>query len=245
MSKKRYANYFDGIAVLGDNIVPGALGFSVNEEPKMITHKGSDGEGDTSWPIGRAVSGTITYNEVTAAFFAAMTGGALTTGTIKRVRQGEESQTISENAITLAEGADVIGASVQLWGKNGTYFQKVAGTPEVGEFSLSASGVCTFNASETETTIYPAYLYADAANGKTLTIDKHDVPSEMELYGVLRTKEIASGGLGDMVIHLAKVNRSGAINWGAEGADNTQERSVDFTARIVDPGDFKVYFPDA
>lgn len=241
--EKANASWFDGVISWGDYIFPEAISFEVNIDPKMITHNRGSG-GDIEWPIGQKVDGSIKFTALNAALVAALTGGSLATGNIKRIRQGSESATITTNTITLAQADKVIEDTVRLYGANGTVFSRVSSAPAVGEFSYAPlTGVATFAAGETETTIYPDYLYTSSATGQTLTLGPSDVPAQISLYGSVRVKEIYSGALGDQIIYLKNVNRKGPLPLGGDSSGNTKEHSVDFSAIIAAEGDFKMYFP--
>lgn len=244
MGKKRQGLWLDGVITFGDELIPDPISFTITRSLQMISHPQGDGAAPFEFPVGSLVNGTITYHAMTAELWAALTGGTSSTGTIKRIRQGEEEATIAVNDITLTEAGDVIAASVRLIGAAGTHFKKVAATPEVGEFTyLTATGVCTFNAAETETTIYPDYLYAESTEGQTITVDKNDLPAEAKLYGSIRTKDMNAGTLGDIVVELANVNLKGDLILGGDKSGTTKEFTQEFSARIVGQGDWKTYFP--
>lgn len=244
MGKKRYAHYFDGVITVGAEVLPDPVSFSVKLSPRLITHNQGDGKGEVSWPIGRKVGGSVNFTAMTAEVLAVLTGGAAAVGTFKRIRQGEENHTITTNTITLTEAGDVIAASVRLFGSGGTVFKKVASAPDVGEFSYaSATGVCTFNAAETDTSIYPDYLYADSAAGLTVTVGPVDIPSEIALYGSLRAKDMNASTLGDTVIYLRHVNLIGDFEFGGDSGGNTKEMTLEFSAEVAAEGDFTISFP--
>lgn len=244
MGKKRQALWLDGVISFGAELIPDPISFTITRSLQMMSHPQGDGAAPLEFPTGSLVNGAITYHSMTAELFAALTGGTSSTGTIKRIRQGEEEATISTLTITLAEAGDVIPASVRLVGAAGTHFKKVASSPEVGEFSYATdTGVCTFNAAETETTIYPDYLYAESAEGQTVTIDKNDLPAEAKLYGSIRTKDMNAGTLGDIVVELANVNLKGDLVLGGDKSGTTKEFTQEFSARITGQGDWKTYFP--
>lgn len=244
MSQKRQAMWFDGVAAWGDYLLEDPVAFSVIQDLKMLTHNQGDGKGEVEWPIGYKVSGQIRFTAMNSALLAALTGGSAATGTIKRIRQGAETHTISENTITLAQTSKVVFDTLRLFGGNGTVFAKVAESPAVGEYSVvEETGVVTFNAAETETTIYPDYLYTDSAAGQTVTVSPQDLPSEITLYGSLRTKEVNAGTMGDIVIYLRNVNRKGPLEIGGDNAGSTKEFTVEYSAIISAEGDMKFYFP--
>lgn len=249
-AKKREAMWFDGVAFADGLQFPDAISFSVIEEPLMITHVQGDSGAERSWQTGRKVTGVIGFNAISADLFAKITGGTKTTGTHKRVREGDEGpHTIAANIITLAQVGDSVEDTVELFGAGGTVFKKVSGAPAVGEFSyVSATGVCTLNAGETETTIYPQYVYVVAGSGSKVDITKFDIPCQMELWGTLRTKDLNASGvdcanLGDIIIHLAKIERTGNFEFGADKGGSTKSFSFEYTAIVEDPGDWETYFP--
>lgn len=244
--KKRLAIWFDGIVSLGDDTrFQDVVAFSVVNEMINITHNQGGGAGEISWPAGRKVHGTIQFNAFNAAMMAVLTGGSLSTGTVSMVRRGTENHTITDNTVTLTEAGDVIEGTISLVGGAGTIFKKVAESPAAGEFSyVAATGVATFNAAETETTIYPEYLHADSANGQTLDIGVRDVPSELTLYGALRSKDLNAGTEDVVVAMLKNVNIGGNFEIGGESGGSTKEMSIDYSAVIAAEGDYKIYFPD-
>jgi len=250
MAKLREAIWADGIVALGDEVLPDVIAFSVNEEFRNVTHKQGDGGGDVVWATGRKITGSITFKALTAEIYAALTGGTLTAGTTySRVRKGDEGPTeIAVNIITLAHGADALVQedSVELFGANGTVFKKVTDPPSgAGEFSyVAATGVCTFHADEIDTFIYPQYIWKDTSGGNKVEVGKYDVPSQMELWGTLRSKELnsADGDQSDMVIHLSKVNVTTGISLGGESSEETKDYAVEFSAIIDNTSDFEVYF---
>lgn len=249
MAKKRQALTFDGVVAWGDNILQDAISFEVNEELRTVTHEQGDGGGEIQWSVGRTVTGTINFKAINADTLVALTGGTATSNGYSRIRKGDETQTIESDEITLDQAGDTVANTVELHGGNGTVFKKVSSGPAVGEFSYaSGTGVCTFNSEESENTIYPEYVYSDTS-GTKVEIGKTDVPTQIALWGTLRAKNLNSTStgnstLGDMVIHLAKVNRTGALSLGGDNSDSTKEHSVEFSAIIEDSGDWEVFFPD-
>ena len=244
MPKQRLATWFDGIVALGTEVIPDAVSFSVIDDIVSVTHMQGDGAGEVDFPVGRKVHGEIIYNAQNAEFDALITGGSLTTGTIKRIRQGEESQTIAANDITLTQAALVKENTVRLYGGDGTVFQKVAAGPAVGEYSyVPATGVASFNAAETETTIYPDYLYTVSGSGQTLTLSVGDVPGVLELLGSIRTKNVNDGALGDLVVSLKKVHLGGPLETGGDSSGSTKQKSIAYTAVISAQGDYQKMYP--
>ena len=232
------ALYFEGIATVGGNILPGAVAFEITENLLSVEHKRGDGKGNIPIPAGKEIKGKVTFTEINQDVLSTITGGTITDGTYKRVRYGEETQTISSTKITLNQGADTIEDTIELIGDNGTRFRKVSSSPNIGEYSYDAtSGECSFNASEPAKTIYPSYLYADSTTGKTLSFGT-DLPDDMELYGTMRSKDMddAVGGtssMSDATIHLTHIIRQGEVKIGGEsGGGNTNEISFEFTAII-------------
>lgn len=246
MAKKRQVLWFEGIATIGEEMLQDAISFSVVDTLQEIEHMQGDGGGPVKWASGREVSGTVTFKAINAELVSKVMGGTLSTGTYTRVREGDETATITTNSITLEEAGDVVEDTIRLVGANGTVFKKVSESPAVGEFTyVSTTGVCTFNASETEETVYPAYVYADSSKGQTLSISKTDLPSQMELWGTLRTKNLNSSAntSGDVIIHLSKVNRTGDFEFGGENQGSTKDMTFNFSAIVDSSADYKMYFP--
>ena len=242
------ALYFEGIASAGGKLLEAAISFKINQEILTVEHKVGDGGGTIDIPAGTKISGNVTFKELTAEIFAQITGGTITTGMHARVRVGEETQTIVTNTITLTQAGDVIEDTIRLLGANGTVFKRVSSSPSTGEYSYaSATGVCTFNASETESTIYPSYVYADSTKGNTVSFGK-SLPDDMEFYGTLRSKNIDDviGGydsLGDALIYLKKIVRTGTLEIGGESGGSTSDFSFDFTAIVANNTDVQMSFP--
>lgn len=238
--------YFEGVAFAGGERICDAIAFTINEDLKVVESKQGDGGGAISWPVGRDVTGTVTFKGLNAEIFSLLTGGTIASGTAKRVRDGDETQTIATNQITLSQTSKVQEDTIVLRGGNGTIFKRVASSPAVGEYTYDATtGVCTFNASETKTTIYPSYVYDDGTEGKTVTVGKGDLPSEMTFWGTLRTKNINNGNLGDVITKLSRINRTGALEIGGESEGSTKDLSFTFSAILDDNNDWKMYFPES
>ena len=249
MAKLREAIWAAGIATVGGEILPDILSVMINMEPKVVAHMQGDNGGELKWQTGRTITGSLGFKALTPELFAALTGGTQADGaTYTRVRRGEEGpHTITANVITLTKAGTTVADTVELFGASGTVFKKVSATPAVGEYTYaSATGICTFNVAETETTIYPQYLYADATGGSKVTVGKHDVPSEMEFWGTVRSKNLNSttGAQSDMVIHLARINITSGINIGAESSEETTQFTVEFSAIIDNVNSFELYSGD-
>lgn len=251
-AKKREIVWGDCKAVLGDHILPDTLGISVEVDPKTVTHKQGESGGDFVFMTGRNVKGKLTWNALSAELYAALTGGTLIADETKTVvRFGDEGpHTIALNIITLDQTyADIIAATVELKGANGTVFKKVASLTigDTGEFTLTdnaGDAECEFNAAESETIISPQYSYKDTPGGAKVTVGKHDVPSQMAFWGRVRSRDAnsATGAESDMFIHLSKVNLITQPSLGAEDAENTKPYEVEFSAITDDASDFETYF---
>jgi len=244
MSRQREAVWYDGIVCLGAQHLDDVVSFSVNHEFLSVKHKSGVGGTEQELPVGFKVHGTIEFNADNAEIQALLTGGALSTGTMKMILRGTEVATITTNTITLVKAANSIESSVRLYGSAGTVFKKVASSPDVGEFSYDdETGVCTFNASETETTVYPEYAYTDAASGQTLTIDPRDVPGAMALYGFVRSEDMNTGTRGHRGVYLKQINITGSLEDGGDNSGNTKTKQINYNAVVAAPGDYQKFFP--
>jgi len=255
MPKTREVVWAEGVAFLGGLKLADTITVAINDELKIVRHLLGDGGGEITWATGRKVTGIVTFNGIDADLLAEITGGTKTAGTKTRVRLGEESAIVFDDEgipngspykIDLVHGTDVVPDSIEVYDENGIHYKKVIGNPFPYEFYYK-SGDLKFNSQAVGLMMYPAYLYDDSGVGNTITIKKSDLPSRMELWCMLRARnlaEISTEYLNrDIIIHLAKVNRTGALTVGAEDRENTSSWSFEFMAELMEDGDMEVYFP--
>lgn len=247
MAKLREAIWAAGVITVGGEVIPDAVSIMLNMEPMLVSHKQGDNGGEQKWQTGRTINGTIGFRSLTPELFAVLTGGTQTDGaTYTRVRKGDEAAIeIVTNDITLGQAGLAVEDTVELFGRDTGIVYKKEDTAVAGSsFSyVAATGVCSFHASETETFIYPQYLYADSTGGSKIEVGKHDVPAEMEFWGTVRSKDLNSltGSQSDMVMHLARINITSGINIGAESSEETTQYTVEFNAIIDSVNSFELY----
>ena len=252
MPKPRWAVWADAIAFLGDLKLSDTLSVSIDDILKIVTHKQGDSGCTFSFPVGRDVKGEIVFNAIDPDLLNLIFGGTKTTGTVSNVRFGSESATIAfdgaNQSIVLAQGANVNVESIELYDQNLVHYKRVSSAPApAGQFYHYANGVLCFNVADAGKIVYPSYFYTNSGVGNTISVGKHDVPERMELWAVIRAKNLNeyldTDSVHDMVIHLAKINKTGPITLGGEDPENTSSYKFEFTAIIEGDEDREIYFP--
>ncbi len=212
------------------------FGLNVMEAPK------GDGGGNIVIPTTQPISGRAGFLGLNSSNISSLTGGSSATGTKKRIR-GEELS-VSSNTVTCSQTP--IENTLEVIRKGSGYqpLKRVSGSPAAAdEYSISGTTITFYTGAFADATIMEvSYIYADAADGETLSFDPGDLPSSFELYGTLRTKELYTDTLADIVIYAAKCDRTGEITLGG-AIGNISTHSFDFNIRIDSDGDFEIYFP--
>jgi hypothetical protein len=80
-----------------------------------------------------------------------------------------EAKTITANAATVTYNSSFSDLGV-VRASDGAVYTRVAATPAGLQYTVSNVGVYTFNASQNAVPVLLSYTYADAANGKTISI---------------------------------------------------------------------------
>lgn len=253
MPKPRWAVWADAIAFLGDLKLSDTLSVSIDDILKIVTHKQGDSGCTFSFPVGRDVKGEIVFNAIDPDLLNLIFGGTKTTGTVSNVRFGSESATIAfdgaEHSIMLMGGSNVQKASIEIYDENLVHYKRVDILTPGGqyEFCPQNNGKIHFNSADSGKLVHPSYFYDNSGVGNTISVGKHDVPERMELWAVIRAKNLNeyldTDSVHDMVIHLAKINKTGPITLGAEDPENTSSYKFEFTAVIEGDEDREIYFP--
>jgi len=219
-----------------------------------VRHPQGDCGSELIWAWGRNVSGKIIFNGVDPDLLTLITGGTKTASTTyTRIRPGDENATItfdgdSNYKITLAQGANAVVDTIDLYDENMVHYKRVSAAPAgVNEYYHHSNGVLRFNVADGGKVVYPSYLYADATGGSKIAITQNDIPSRLELWAVMRARNLNMITAGyedsDIVIHLTKVRRTGPLVVGSESEEQTSSWSFEFIADLIDNGDYEVYFP--
>ena len=253
MPKPRWAVWADAVAFVGEFKLPDVISVNIEDILKVVTHKQGDGGCMFSFPTGRDVKGEIAFNAIDADLLNLILGGTKTTGTKSNVRFGTENHTIAydgdEHSIMLACGSNVQKETVEVYDENLVHYKKTDIFPPGGqhEFHPKDSGRIYFNVADTGKVVYPSYFYDNSGVGSKVSVGKNDIPGRMELWIAIRAKNLNeyldSDSMHDIVIHLAKINKTGTTKIGADDEQNTSGYSFAFTAVIEQDSDREIYFP--
>lgn len=236
-------NYMWGVgkAFAGGKPLPEMQEIGINIGMEVLSATKGDGGGKITEPTSQPITGRINFLGMNSAIFALLTGGAVSTGSVKRVRNTQK--TVSSNAISLSNTPILNTLEIVENGSSKVPLKRVASPAANDEYSISGTTV-TFNtgAFADDTVILVSYFYDDTSNGETVKIDPGDLPDSFEVYASVRTREGYAGTLGDVVIYAAKCTRTSEFNMGASNSDIAQP-GFDFEVRIDTADDFKVTFP--
>lgn len=138
-----------------------------------------------------ANSGNIDVEAFNQVYF----GGTVTTGD-EVIQVFNEAGSIPASpgpyTITVAQAANFVMDLGVYYAADATPLKQVASSPDQGEYSVSAAGVYTFNASDAEVDVLINYLYESAATGGSLDITNQlmgDTPRfQLVLSQVYRSK---------------------------------------------------------
>lgn len=251
MPKQREATWASGVAFVGGLKLSDTVSVIINDELLNVRHQQGDCGSELKWAWGRNISGKIIFNGVNADILELITGGTKTASSgYSRVRPGDESAVITfdgaNHKITCAQGANVEVDTIDLYDENMVHYKRVTSSPSAHEYYHYNNGVLRFNVADTGKTVYPSYVYSNSS-GTKLAISPNDLPSILELWAVLRSRNLNVVTAGyedrDIVVHLVKVRRIGPLVAGAESEEQTSSWSFEFVADLIDNGDYEVYFP--
>lgn len=118
---------------------------------------------------GKAGTGEINVTQYNNMFF----GQTVATGQKKMVpNEAGTVPAMSTYTVTVANGATFYMDLGVYYQSTGLPLTQVASGPTVGQYTVNTTtGVYTFAAADAGVALYFNYLYTDASNGKTLTID--------------------------------------------------------------------------
>jgi len=139
--------------------------------------------------IGRGtakITGKAQFGQFNAQAFNDIFFGESSLATGETVTIVNESATVTANAIAVSHNsgfASDLGVSYQA---NGVILTRVAAGANAGQYACNEStGNYTFNAADNNTAMYVSYTYADAANGKSLTLTNQLLGSAPQFSVVL------------------------------------------------------------
>lgn len=205
---------------------------------ETISAPKGDAGGSITEIVNQPITGRVSFLGLNASILSALTGGTVSTGTIKRIRN--EKLTKSTNTLTTSQTPIANTLRVVPAGANKQPLKQVASAPQVGEYSVSGTTI-TLNASQPESDFYVSYFYEDSGNGETVNLDPAQLPNEFELYASLRGKEQFSGAKMDVIVYAAKCQRTSGLSIGTTKG-NFSAPGFDFSVRIDSPDDFKITF---
>ncbi len=232
----------EGVAFLGGKELFEIQELSLNTGLESLTAKKGDGGGNIVIPTSQPITGRASFLGLNASTFAALTGGAITSGaTQKRIRS--EELTVATNAVTTSQTPITNTMRVVEKGSAKQPLKQVTTPAAADEYSISGTTI-TFNTGTFSdgTKILVSYFYADASAGETVSIGPDDLPSSFELRGSLRTKELFADSKGDIIFYAAKCERTSEMNMGGSVGDISTP-GFDFSIRIDNEGDLEIYFP--
>lgn len=231
----------EGIAFIGGNELFDIQEITINFGLTGIQFPKGDGGANIFIPTGQPLTGRAGFLGVNASMMATLTGGSVAAGTKKRIR-GEEL-TVSSNAVTTSQTSITNTLRVIEKAAGAQPLKQVSSPSADDEYSVSGTTI-TFNASAFAdgTKIKVSYIYADGADGETLTVDPDDLPSNFELYATLRTREDFSQVKGDIIAYFASVDRTGEFGLGGQ-IGNASVPGFDFNINNSSPGDVEFYYP--
>ena len=118
-----------------------------------------------------------------------------------------EAQTITANVVnpthntTFAADAGVVKSS------DGTLFTRVANSPTGQQYSCNeTTGVYTFNSSQNNTAVQVSYTYADASNGKIITIT-NKLLGTAPTFSAIFTEKTADGKQQTLTLNSCMSNK--------------------------------------
>lgn len=174
-----------------------------------------------------------------ADLLAVLTGGALSTGSL---RIKDETLTKSTNTLTLGDTPeDIDRLLIYPVAANTAPLVKVASSPAVGEFSISGTTV-TLNVAEAASDFQCIYPYNDGSNGQTLQINPNSLPNTLyKFFGYGGIGDAYTSQNGHLGVHLAKVQRSlGEFTIGFQAGS---QQNISFQMNVLNnvAGDVKLY----
>jgi hypothetical protein len=216
---------------------------AINFGLESISAPKGDGGGNIVIPTSQPVTGRAGFLGSNASVIAALTGGSITSGATRKRKRSEELS-VSSNTVTASETPITNSMRVIEKGASKQPLKQVSGAPSsADEYQVSGTTI-TFNTGTfaDTTVIEVSYIYADAADGETLSFNPTDLPSSFELQGALRTKELFTDVKGDLAILAAKCERTGEFGLGG-AVGNISTPGFDFSIRIDNDGDLQLFFP--
>jgi hypothetical protein len=185
------------------------------------------------------LAGNIVWYELTAELLAAVTGDALSNGTLARAEA--EPHRVPDGppyAIDLV-GAAAVPHSEVVVGDDNARLRRVAGSPGPEEYAVDGRRL-TFGAGRAGQYVYADYFYADAASGRTLALSPFAAAGEFKLLAALKLNEpLANLCEGELILAAERCRPTGPP---AE-VDDAGTFGFAFAAENRAAGDLTLYFP--
>jgi len=193
-------------------------------------------------PNDAAITGKIAWYDLNAELLAAVTGDALSAGTVARA-EAEPHQVPAEPPyeVELVE-TTVVPLSEIVIGDDNRRLRRVDGIPGPDEYAVDGTAL-TFHAARADLYVYVDYFYSDAAGGKTVVVSPFSAPGAFKLLATLRLYD-GDDGLyeRELVLAAERCRRTGQLK--AESAA-AEPGSFGFSFAVENrvPGDVVVHFP--
>jgi hypothetical protein len=202
-------------------------------------------------PNDAAITGKIAWYDLNAELLAAVTGDALSAGTVARA-EAEPHQVPTEppHEVELVETTVVPLSEIVIgddnWrplseiviGDDNWRLRRVDGTPGPDEYAVDGTSLA-FHAARAGLYVYVDYFYSDAAGGKTVVVSPFSAPGAFKLLATLRLYD-GDDGLYERELVLAA--RTGPL---AAESPAAEPGSFGFAFAVENrvPGDVVVHFP--
>lgn len=139
-------------------------------------------------------------------------GDKFATGTMKAIHADTDGKQIPGSSTYTIQvtppSSGTFAEDLGVLGSDGTTYIKVSGSPEAGQYSVSASGLYTFNEADKGKTVYPSYAYtytlagskkidlSNMAMGNTPTFKLSYLTQFKGKKALLELESVTSGKLG-------------------------------------------------
>lgn len=192
-------------------------------------------------PNDAALTGKIAWYDLSAELLAAVTGDALSAGTVARA-EAEPHQVPMEAPyeVELVEATVVPGSEIVIADDNWR-LRRVDGAPGPDEYAVDGCAL-TLNAARAGFYVYVDYFYSAAA-GKTVVVSPFSTPAPFRLLATLKPYD-GDDGLyeREFVLAAARCRRTGPLK-AASPTAGPGPFGFTFSAENRVPGDVVVYFP--
>lgn len=193
-------------------------------------------------PYDAPLTGTIVWYELTADFLAAVTGDALSVGTLARA-EAEPHRVPDEPpyAIDLV-GAAVVPHAEVVVGDDNARLARVVNSPGPDQYAADGCRL-TFGASRAGQYVYADYFYADGQSGRTLALSPFAAAGEFKLLAALKLSEGERNLCERELILVAERCRPTGLPATEPGEDEAGAFGFAFVAENRAAGDVTLYFP--